>query len=66
MIGSQLTHQRRNTDQGKRQENKTGYLQPQLVQYTREVPDGRAHPTQYCSVRPAALHLVSGNAGRNA
>ncbi|HEX6894928.1 MAG TPA: hypothetical protein VF146_06630 [Bryobacteraceae bacterium] len=66
MIGRQFANERRNTYQGKRQDNKTGYLQPQLVQHAGEVPNGCAHHTQYSSVRPAALHLVSGYSGRNA
>ena len=66
MVGIQLADQRCQADQGKRQENKAGYLQPQLMQHTREMAGSRSHSPQHRSVGSATLHLVAGNAGRNA
>ena len=62
MVRTVFAHKGNQTDARKCQKDKTGNLQPELMQNAGKVAEGGSKATQDSAVGPAALHLLTGNA----
>jgi len=65
MVSGVFAHQRDQTYSRKCQENKAGYLQPELVQHAAEVAQSGFGPVQHGSIGARPFYLLPGNSRRN-
>ena len=66
LVGTVLANQSEHSNRRKGEENKAGYLQPQLVQCPCQMPQGGAQSVQDGTIGPRALDLPTGNTRCNA
>lgn len=66
LVGTVLTNQGYQAHSGEGQENKAGYLQPELVYDASQMAEGSAYAVPDRTIGPRLADLAAGNARHNA